>query len=85
MFIQWLVSEKEKRSVVPEIFWWLSLVGGVTLFAYFAWRQDPVGILGQSSGLVIYARNLRLIYKQRRRAGREAESAASLDDGASAG
>lgn len=74
MFIQWLVSEKEKRSVVPEVFWWLSLLGGVTLFAYFAWRQDIVGVLGQTSGVVIYARNIRLIRKRARREAREAES-----------
>jgi lipid-A-disaccharide synthase-like uncharacterized protein len=71
MFIQWMISEKEKRSVVPEIFWWLSLVGGVTLFAYFAWRQDIVGVLGQTSGVVIYARNIRLIHKHARRAARD--------------
>lgn len=65
--IQWFVSEKKKQSTVPEIFWWISLLGGAGLFAYFAWRQDPVGVLGQSSGLVIYARNIRLIHKQRRR------------------
>ncbi len=65
--IQWLVSEKNRRSTIPEAFWWLSLMGGVALFAYFVWRQDLVGVLGQSSGVVIYARNLRLIHKQRRR------------------
>lgn len=65
--IQWLASERERRSVVPEAFWWLSLFGGVTLFTYFVWRQDFVGVLGQSSGLVIYARNIRLIHKQRKR------------------
>lgn len=68
MMIQWLVSEKQKQSVVPEAFWWLSLFGGVTLFVYFVWRQDIVGVLGQCSGVVIYARNLKLIAKQRRRA-----------------
>jgi len=68
--VQWLVSEKQKRSVVPEAFWWMSLVGGVGLFTYFAWRQDIVGVLGQSSGLVIYARNIRLIHKRRRREAR---------------
>lgn len=66
--IQWLVSERRRESVVPELFWWLSLVGGLMLFTYFVWRQDFVGVLGQSMGAVIYARNLRLIYKQRRRA-----------------
>lgn len=74
--IQWFVSEKKKSSTVPEIFWWISLLGGVGLFAYFAWRQDPVGVLGQSSGLVIYARNIRLIHKQKRRAARDAETPA---------
>ncbi len=64
--VQWLVSEKERQSVIPEAFWWLSLAGGVLLFTYFAWRQDLVGVLGQTSGLVIYARNIRLIWKARR-------------------
>jgi lipid-A-disaccharide synthase-like uncharacterized protein len=68
MLLQWFISEKRKESVVPEAFWWLSLIGGMALFAYFVWRQDIVAVLGQSSGVVIYARNLRLIYKQRRRA-----------------
>jgi lipid-A-disaccharide synthase-like uncharacterized protein len=70
--VQWLVSERRKQSVIPEAFWWLSLLGGVSLFFYFAWRQDIVGVLGQSSGLVIYARNIRLIHKQRRRAREQA-------------
>lgn len=65
--VQWFVSEKKKTSVVPIAFWWLSLVGGVILFAYFAWRADLVAILGQTSGVVIYARNIRLRYKQDRR------------------
>ncbi|MEM9064308.1 MAG: lipid-A-disaccharide synthase N-terminal domain-containing protein [Planctomycetota bacterium] len=73
MAIQWVLSEKERKSVVPEAFWWLSLGGGVALFTYFVWRQDVVGVLGQSTGVVIYARNLRLIHKQRRRDAREAQ------------
>jgi lipid-A-disaccharide synthase-like uncharacterized protein len=72
--VQWLVSEKRRESVVPELFWWLSLAGGSMLFTYFVWRQDFVGVLGQSSGVVIYARNLRLIYKARRRAGEAAHT-----------
>jgi lipid-A-disaccharide synthase-like uncharacterized protein len=70
MMIQWVTSEAKKESVVPELFWWLSLVGGVCLFTYFVWRVDFVGVLGQSTGVVIYARNLRLIHKQRRRLAR---------------
>jgi lipid-A-disaccharide synthase-like uncharacterized protein len=67
MFLQWLISERHKHSVITPSFWWFSLLGGVCLFAYFVWRQDVVGVIGQSSGIVIYARNLRLIAKQKRR------------------
>lgn len=74
MLVQWFLSERRGQSVVPEVFWWLSLAGGAMLFAYFVWRQDPVGVLGQTSGLVIYARNLRLIGKHKRRAARAARS-----------
>lgn len=73
MFVQWLVSEKKKQSHIPESFWWFSLLGGVMLFVYFAWRQDPIGVIGQTSGVVIYARNIRLIYKRRRRDARDSE------------
>lgn len=73
MFIQWIVSEKTRKSQVPELFWWLSLFGGLCLFSYFVWRVDIVGVLGQSTGVVIYARNLRLIHKERRREQRAAQ------------
>src|SRR5947209_4995480 len=43
MVVQWLVSEKAKKSTVPPIFWWMSLVGSTMLMAYFLWRRDPVG------------------------------------------
>ena len=66
MVLQWLVSEKHKRSVVPVGFWWGSLFGGMMLFAYFAWRKDIVGIVGQSTGVFVYARNLILIYRHQR-------------------
>ncbi|MEM7754839.1 MAG: lipid-A-disaccharide synthase N-terminal domain-containing protein [Planctomycetota bacterium] len=81
MLIQWIVSEKKRESVVPEAFWWLSLFGGVALFTYFAWRRDIVGVMGQSTGVVIYARNLRLIHKRRKRALREA----AADEGSGGG
>jgi len=70
--IQWIVSEKQRQSVIPTAFWWISLLGGVCLFTYFVWRRDLVGVLGQSTGIVIYARNLRLIAKQKRREARKA-------------
>lgn len=77
MAIQWIVSEKERRSVVPAAFWYLSLAGGMLLFAYFIWRKDIVGVLGQTTGVVIYARNVRLIFKDRRRQRRDAAVAAT--------
>lgn len=63
MLIQWLVSEKAKRSVVPVAFWWMSLAGASMLLSYFLWRRDIVGVIGQSAGWLIYVRNLWLIYK----------------------
>lgn len=63
MLVQWLVSEKQKRSVVPNVFWWMSLGGASMLIIYFIWRKDIVGILGQSTGWFIYIRNLWLIYQ----------------------
>lgn len=60
--VQWLRSEKEKKSVVPVAFWFFSLGGGVILLAYAIIRKDPVFILGQGLGLLIYLRNLWLIY-----------------------
>ncbi len=67
MFIQWIISERSQVSTVPEIFWWFSFIGGLCLFTYFVWRVDIVGVMGQSTGIVIYARNLRLLHKQKRR------------------
>ena len=67
MFVQWIISERSRVSTVPEIFWWFSLVGGICLFTYFVWRVDIVGVMGQSTGIVIYARNLRLIHKEKKR------------------
>lgn len=65
MVVQWLVSEKHRRSVVPVAFWWMSLAGATMLVIYFIWRKDVVGVLGQSAGWVIYVRNLILIYHNR--------------------
>ena len=61
MFLQWLASERANASVVPPVFWWLSLGGGVCLLSYFVWRLDPIGVLGQSTGVAVYLRNLWLI------------------------
>jgi lipid-A-disaccharide synthase-like uncharacterized protein len=68
--VQWIASEREKRSVVPVTFWYFSLAGGLLLLAYSIYRKDPVFILGQSMGILIYSRNLILIARQKRAVGR---------------
>jgi lipid-A-disaccharide synthase-like uncharacterized protein len=67
---QWLASERKRDSVVPVAFWWFSLLGGLTLLSYAIHRRDPVIIVGQGMGLVVYIRNLMLLGKARRRAAR---------------
>lgn len=67
--VQWIKSERLRRSVVPKAFWYFSLAGGATLFAYALHRGDPVFIVGQGLGIFIYLRNLWLIYRERRDAG----------------
>lgn len=65
--IQWLASEKARRSVVPKAFWYFSLAGSAVLLAYAIHRVDPVFILGQTAGFAIYLRNLWLIEVEHRR------------------
>jgi lipid-A-disaccharide synthase-like uncharacterized protein len=65
MIVQWLISERHRRSVVPTAFWWMSLLGASMLLTYFIWRKDVVGVLGQGTGWLIYIRNLWLIYYRR--------------------
>ena len=66
--VQWLQSERQRRSIIPVAFWYFSILGGVTLLAYAIYREDPVFILGQGAGLVIYSRNLYFIWQERSRA-----------------
>lgn len=63
--VQWVHSERRKQSVIPLAFWYFSLAGGATLFAYALHIGDPVFILGQSLGVLIYSRNLYFIHRQR--------------------
>ena len=65
--VQWLVSERRGESTIPLAFWFLSIGGGLTLLTYAILRRDPVFILGQSAGLVVYSRNLVLIARERDR------------------
>ncbi len=63
--LQWIVSEKQKRSVIPIAFWYYSIVGSAILFIYALHKKDPVFILGQSMGIFIYVRNLYFIYREK--------------------
>ena len=62
--LQWIYSEINKKSIIPLGFWFFSILGGVTLLIYAIHRKDPVFIMGQATGLFIYARNLYFINKQ---------------------
>ncbi len=66
--IQWISSEKQKKSVIPIAFWYFSLGGGVTLLSYAIFRLDPVFIVGQAGGLLVYSRNLYFVLRDRRQA-----------------
>jgi lipid-A-disaccharide synthase-like uncharacterized protein len=59
--VQWIASERARKSVVPVAFWFFSLGGGVLLLAYALYRKDPVFIAGQAFGLLVYVRNLYFI------------------------
>ena len=61
--VQWIASERQRKSVVPVAFWYLSVAGGGLLLAYAIHRNDPVFIVGQATGLFIYLRNLWFIYR----------------------
>ncbi|MFQ5755002.1 MAG: lipid-A-disaccharide synthase N-terminal domain-containing protein [Acidiferrobacterales bacterium] len=65
--VQWLYSERQKRSIIPIAFWYFSVAGGVTLLSYAIYRQDPVFILGQATGILIYSRNLYFIFHRHAR------------------
>ncbi|MFM7396318.1 MAG: lipid-A-disaccharide synthase N-terminal domain-containing protein [Gammaproteobacteria bacterium] len=66
--VQWIASERLKRSIIPQAFWYFSLAGGLTLLAYAIHKQDPVFIAGQGLGLAVYLRNLYLIRSGRHQA-----------------
>ena len=59
--VQWIASERQRKSVVPVAFWWFSIAGGALLLAYALHRGDPIFIVGQAAGLVVYGRNLVLL------------------------
>ena len=65
MLVQWIVSEREGRSIVPTAFWYISIAGGMVLLSYAVYRADPVFILGQAAGSVVYMRNIYFIHREK--------------------
>jgi lipid-A-disaccharide synthase-like uncharacterized protein len=63
--VQWIHSEKAKKSVIPVSFWYFSMLGGVVLFIYAIYKKDIVFTIGQGAGLIVYARNLVLIARHK--------------------
>ena len=61
--VQWVASERARKSYIPPIFWWLSLAGSMLLLVYAIHRRDAVFVLGQAFGWIVYARNLMLIQR----------------------
>ena len=64
--VQWIASERARKSVIPLSFWLFSIGGGVLLFAYALYRRDPVFIVGQGFGVFVYLRNLYFVMRERR-------------------
>ncbi len=67
--IQWLASERARKSIIPTPFWHLSIAGSFILLAYAIYRKDPVFILGQAAGIFIYGRNLALLDREKKLGG----------------
>jgi len=65
LIIQWIRSEKEKKTVVPLSFWWLGIIGAVMLFVYALIRKDIVFILTSILQLGIYSRNYVIAFRSK--------------------
>lgn len=64
--VQWIASERARRSIIPTAFWWFSIAGGLLLLVYSLHRKDPVFIAGQGGGLLIYVRNVMFVLREQR-------------------
>ena len=66
--VQWIASERAGKSVIPVAFWFLSIAGGAVVLIYSIYRLDPVFIIGNTTGVLIYGRNLFLVSREKRKA-----------------
>ena len=63
--VQWIASERKKVSYIPIVFWYLSLSGGIITLIYAIHIRDTVFTIAQGAGLIVYLRNLMLIYRRK--------------------
>lgn len=73
--LQWIYSEYKRRSVIPMAFWHASIIGALLLLCYACYKKDPVFIVGQASGLLIYWRNLQMRKREKKVSAPESELA----------
>ena len=66
-YVQWLASERKKKSVIPIAFWYMSSAGSVMQFVYAYHLTSPGAAFGQCFNLVVYSRNLVHIWRERGR------------------
>lgn len=64
--VQWIASERARKSIIPAAFWFFSISGGALLLIYAIYRRDPVFIAGQALGLLVYVRNVYFIMTSKR-------------------
>ena len=67
--VQWIASERRRRSHIPRVFWYLSIAGSALSLTYAIYLRDPPFIFGQSTGMIVYLRNLMLLNRESRLAG----------------
>ncbi len=65
--VQWYASEKEKKSIIPMSFWYLSIAGSILICAYAIVRHDIVFITSTILSLGIYGRNIMLRKKEQKK------------------
>jgi len=82
--VQWIASERARRSYVPVAFWWLSIAGSLILLVYAIHRRDPVFTLAFLPNCVVYVRNLVLIRRERRERAERAAERDAVPDGQAA-
>jgi lipid-A-disaccharide synthase-like uncharacterized protein len=75
--LQWIYSEYKRRSVIPVAFWYASIIGALLLLCYACYKKDPVFIVAQASGLLIYLRNLQMRRRDKKEPAAESTELAS--------